>query len=227
MLLRLDMIREAARLPEVEYAFRNPLTQEAVYKTILLKRRRDFHGRVGAAMEALYPEQLDTLYGLLAHHFTLAGQAEKAIGYARQAARQAVGLYAYGDPLQNLNSALALVPAGEARETHLLVGEQPGDVCRLMRDGAGAIPQYQEALAAGARWPPSWMAAADCASTCGWPSSASTSAAAPSPTMCASGWRRCAGWGRRLCTWASMSPRCCLSRKRRRWRSKARPWTSK
>jgi len=39
-LLRLDMIREAARMPELEYAFRNPMTQEAVYNTILLKRRR-------------------------------------------------------------------------------------------------------------------------------------------------------------------------------------------
>ncbi len=147
MLLRLDMIREAARMPEIEYAFRNSLTQEAVYKTILLKRRRDFHGRVGAAMEALYPDQLDTLYGLLAHHFTLAGQSEKAITYARQAARRAVGLYAYGDALQNLKSALALVPAGETSETHLLLREELGDVSRLMRDGAGAIRHYQEALA--------------------------------------------------------------------------------
>jgi predicted ATPase len=52
-LLRLELIREAARLPEIEYAFRNPLTQEAVYKTILIKRRRAFHQRVGEVMESL------------------------------------------------------------------------------------------------------------------------------------------------------------------------------
>ena len=147
MLLRLDMIREAARLPEVEYAFRNPLTQEAVYKTILLKRRRDFHGRVAAAMETLYPDQLDALYGLLAHHFTLAGQAEKAIGYSRQAARQAVALYAYGDALQNLIGALGLLPASTPSETQLVLREEMGDVCRLKRDGTGAIKHFQEALA--------------------------------------------------------------------------------
>ena len=82
-LMRLDMIRESARVPEVEYSFRNPLTQEAVYQTILLKRRREFHCRVAEAMEALYPDRLEGIYGLLAHHFTLADQPERAIQYAR------------------------------------------------------------------------------------------------------------------------------------------------
>src|SRR6185503_10226259 len=65
----------------------------------------------------------------------------------------AVGLYAYGDALQNLNSALALVPEGEASETHLLLREELGDVYRLMRDGAGAIRQYQQALSICQRMP--------------------------------------------------------------------------
>ena len=53
-----EMIREAARIPELEYKFSNPLTQEVTYQTILHKRRRDFHNRVGLAMEALFPQQL-------------------------------------------------------------------------------------------------------------------------------------------------------------------------
>ena len=77
-LLRLELIREAARVPEVEYSFRNPLTQEAVYKTILLKRRREFHQRVGVAMESLYADRLDGFYGLLAHHFALAEESDKS-----------------------------------------------------------------------------------------------------------------------------------------------------
>ena len=40
-LLRAEMIQEAARIPEVEFRFRNPLTQEIAYHTILLKRRRE------------------------------------------------------------------------------------------------------------------------------------------------------------------------------------------
>jgi tetratricopeptide (TPR) repeat protein len=145
-LLRLDMIREAARIPEVEYAFRNPLTQEAVYQTILLKRRRAFHRRVGEAIEALYADRLSGMFGLLAHHFTLAGERDKAIDYARQAAQQAVGLFAYDDAVRSLRSALALLAPGEQSPIHLTLLEELGDVYRLLRDGAGALGQYQQAL---------------------------------------------------------------------------------
>jgi class 3 adenylate cyclase/tetratricopeptide (TPR) repeat protein len=145
-LLRLDMIREAARVPEVEYIFRNPLTQEAVYQTILLKRRREFHRRVGEAMEALYPDRLEGFFGLLAYHFTLAGERNKAIQYSRNASRQAVTLYAYEDAVQNLMAALDLIKPGENNETRLVLLEDLGDVYRLLRDGERAIACYQQAL---------------------------------------------------------------------------------
>ncbi|HET6443138.1 MAG TPA: adenylate/guanylate cyclase domain-containing protein [candidate division Zixibacteria bacterium] len=145
-LMRLDMIRESARVPEVEYAFRNPMAQEAVYKTILLKRRREFHSRVGSALEELYPNRLEGLYGLLAHHFTLAGEREKAIRYCRQAAGQAVAVYAYDVAEQNLRTALNLIDAKEDAEIHMAILEELADVCRLVRDFTEAIGYYQQAL---------------------------------------------------------------------------------
>jgi class 3 adenylate cyclase/tetratricopeptide (TPR) repeat protein len=145
-LIRLDMIREAARLPEVEYAFRNPLTQEAVYKTILLKRRRAFHRRVGEAIEALYPERMDGLYGVLAYHFAQASENGKAIPYYRQAARQAVSVYAYEEAVHNLRAALALVPAGSPHDLHTGLLEELGDVYRLVRDFSQALSLYREVL---------------------------------------------------------------------------------
>jgi class 3 adenylate cyclase/tetratricopeptide (TPR) repeat protein len=145
-LIRVDMIREAARVPEVEYAFRNPLTQEAVYKTILLKRRREFHRRVGEAIEALYPDRLEGLYGLLVHHFARAGQRDKAITFSRLAAQQALSLYAYDEAAQNLRAALELVEPGDRGETRLTLLEELADVYRLLRDGGHAIAHYQEAL---------------------------------------------------------------------------------
>jgi tetratricopeptide (TPR) repeat protein len=145
-LLRMDMIREAARVPEVEYAFRNPLTQEAVYKTILLKRRREFHRRVGEAMETLYPDRIDALFGLLAYHFALAGQPAKAIEYSRLASRQALSLYAYDDALRSLHAALQLVEPGDESEVHLELLEELADVSNLLRDWDGAIGRYRQAL---------------------------------------------------------------------------------
>jgi tetratricopeptide (TPR) repeat protein len=145
-LLRLDMIRESARVPEVEYMFRNPLTQEAVYETILLKRRRGFHLRVGEAMEELYPDRLEGLYGLLAHHFKLAGQRERAIKYFRQASQQAVTVFAYEEAVENLRKALELLEPVDQPEKKLDLLEELGDVCRLVRDFSGSITYYQQAL---------------------------------------------------------------------------------
>ena len=145
-LLRLDMIRESARVPEVEYSFRNPLTQEAVYQTILLKHRREFHLRVAEAMEGLYQDRLEGKFGLLAHHFSLAGKNEKAIEYCRRASRQAVGVYAYEEAEKNLRAALNLLGDRPDHEVHALVLEELADVCWLVRNFVEAISIYQEAL---------------------------------------------------------------------------------
>jgi tetratricopeptide (TPR) repeat protein len=142
----MELIREAARVPEVEYAFRNPLTQEAVYKTILIKRRRAFHRRVGEAMESIYADRLDGLYALLAHHFTLANERGKAIDYYRKAAKQAVALFAYDDAIQNLRGALELTEEGKQTETHMTLLEELGDVYRLLRDIGQAIAIYHDSL---------------------------------------------------------------------------------
>lgn len=152
-LLRLDMIRESARVPEVEYSFRNPLTQEAVYKTILLKNRREFHRRVAEAMEDLYQERLEGKFGLLAHHFTLAGENDKAISYCRMAAHQAVNVYAYEEAEKNLRVALKLLEAENNVELHAAVLEELADVCRLVRNFVEAISIYQEALESWAKQP--------------------------------------------------------------------------
>jgi class 3 adenylate cyclase/predicted ATPase len=145
-LLRLDMIRESARVPEVEYSFRNPLTQEAVYKTILLKHRREFHRRVAEAMEALYQERLEGKYGLLSHHYSLAGERDKAIEYCRKASQQAVKVYAYNEAEKNLRLALELLESVDHSEFHVLVLEELADVCRLVRNFIESISIYQEAL---------------------------------------------------------------------------------
>jgi tetratricopeptide (TPR) repeat protein len=145
-LLRMELIREAARVPEIEYTFRNPLTQEAVYKTILIKRRRAFHQRVGEAMESIYADRLDGLFGLLAYHFALANEHEKAIDYYRKAARQAVALFAYDDAIQNLRSGLKLIEEGKQTETHMILLEELGDVYRLLRDIGQAIAIYHDSL---------------------------------------------------------------------------------
>ncbi|MCO6450078.1 MAG: AAA family ATPase [Caldilineales bacterium] len=92
-LQRSELILEASRLPEVEFMFRHTLTQEAAYNTILRKRRREFHRRVGEAIEQLFSERLEEFYPVLAHHFSQAGDA-RALAYEIRAGDAAFSLYA-------------------------------------------------------------------------------------------------------------------------------------
>ena len=88
-LQRVDLVREKSCLPELEYMFKHSLTQEAAYDSLLLEQRRDFHLRVGNALETLFAERKDKYLGLLAHHFEKAGGNDKAVDYLIQAGDQA------------------------------------------------------------------------------------------------------------------------------------------
>ncbi|NJN44388.1 MAG: hypothetical protein HC806_06485 [Anaerolineae bacterium] len=80
-LQRTNMILEAARLPELEFAFRHALVQETAYRSILRKQRREFHRKVGETMESLFASRLDEYAPVLAMHFERAGDSVRAFDY--------------------------------------------------------------------------------------------------------------------------------------------------
>lgn len=84
-LQRADLVREKTRRPELEYIFKHSLTQEAAYSSLLIERRREFHRKVGEALEALFAERQEDFLGLLAYHFDAAGDTCKAIDYLLKA----------------------------------------------------------------------------------------------------------------------------------------------
>ncbi len=104
----LAFIREAARLPEVEYAFRHALTRDAAYATILRRRRRQFHKRVGEAFEALFPDRLEEEAHRLAEHFSEALILDKAQHYYTMAGDHAGRLYANNEAIEHYGKAIRL-----------------------------------------------------------------------------------------------------------------------
>ena len=88
---RMGLIAETARTPDREYAFHHSLTQDATYGTILLRRRRELHERVGEVFEERYANRLDEFAPLLAHHFREAGddRADPSVRDARRRQRGA------------------------------------------------------------------------------------------------------------------------------------------
>ena len=101
------LIRLAAQQPELEYLFRHWLVQDAAYGSLLKQERRLLHGRVGEALEALYPDRRDELAAVLGMHFEEAGEAEKAVTYL-----SAAGRFAHGRPMPQ---ASPIVNASGAR----------------------------------------------------------------------------------------------------------------
>jgi class 3 adenylate cyclase len=78
---RVELLREAGRKPELEYIFKHELARDAAYATILNRKRREFHKRVGEAMEQIFTERIEDHAHRLAQHFELAGEDSRAAHY--------------------------------------------------------------------------------------------------------------------------------------------------
>jgi tetratricopeptide (TPR) repeat protein len=87
------LIRELTRDPELEYIFRQVLTQETAYNTILIKHRREYHRKVGEAILQLYPDRVEEFSTLLGHHFFNA-RDPRAFQYFQMDGDTAFRLYA-------------------------------------------------------------------------------------------------------------------------------------
>ncbi|HLX36939.1 MAG TPA: AAA family ATPase, partial [Candidatus Binataceae bacterium] len=77
------------------YRFAHALIRSSIYEDLDTNARVRLHSAIGAALEALYPHNLDAHLDELAHHFRAAGIREKAIDYSHRAGRAASAVFAY------------------------------------------------------------------------------------------------------------------------------------
>ncbi len=142
---RTQLIREASRIPELEYAFRHALTQEAAYSTILRKQRRAYHLRVGEALEWLFPDHLEEWAGTLAEHFFLARAYEKSLHYALTSGGAAFRLYALREAIEHYQRAVECtryVDAGSEMLIHIYT--RMGRSFELDHQNDRALETYRE-----------------------------------------------------------------------------------
>ena len=79
----LEFIYEKSLFPELEYIFKHALTQEVAYNSLLLKRRKELHGKIGEAIEQIYADRLEEFYEMLAYHYAASDNPEKALYYLK------------------------------------------------------------------------------------------------------------------------------------------------
>jgi class 3 adenylate cyclase len=103
---RAELLREAGRVPELEYMFKHDLARDAAYGSMLNRKRREFHKRVAEAMESIFGDQLEEHAHRLAQHFALAGNHERAVRYFIMAGEVAEGLHATAESAVHFGHAL-------------------------------------------------------------------------------------------------------------------------
>jgi tetratricopeptide (TPR) repeat protein len=85
-----ELLYERGIYPQSTYIFKHALTQEVTYNSILLKRRKEIHEKIGKAIEALNLVRLEEHYELLAHHYRLSGNTDKAVSYLELSNKKAL-----------------------------------------------------------------------------------------------------------------------------------------
>jgi class 3 adenylate cyclase/tetratricopeptide (TPR) repeat protein len=96
----LEFIYEKSLFPELEYIFKHALIQEVAYQSLLAKRRKEIHEKIGKAIEEIYAERLEEFYEMLAYHFDKGEVWESAVEYGVKAGAKAHHAY-------NLQASLA------------------------------------------------------------------------------------------------------------------------
>jgi class 3 adenylate cyclase/tetratricopeptide (TPR) repeat protein len=114
----LEFIYEKRLFPELEYIFKHALTQEVAYNSLLQKRRKEIHEKIGQAIEQIYAERLEEFYEILAYHATAAGQKERALRYLIQASERAHRAAAHREEATLLMRAITI--AEESGDKYVL-----------------------------------------------------------------------------------------------------------
>ncbi len=88
------------------YLFRHVLTREVAYESLLYADRRLLHRGIGEAIEAQQAGRLPEYWEVLAFHFNLAEEWEKALHYQLQAGSKAQSVYANEAAIYHFRQAL-------------------------------------------------------------------------------------------------------------------------
>jgi len=102
----LEFIYEKSLFPELEYIFKHALTQEVAYNSLLLKRRKEIHEKIGKAIEELYADRLEEFYEMLVYHYSRSENSEKAYQYMKLSGDKATRSYSNWEAVRFYKEAI-------------------------------------------------------------------------------------------------------------------------
>ena len=90
-----ELLFERGIYPQSTYIFKHSLTREVVYKSMLLKKRREIHGKIGKSILYLYSKRLEEFYEVLSHHFYMSNDLLNALKYLKLSGLKAIRKQSY------------------------------------------------------------------------------------------------------------------------------------
>ncbi len=104
----IQLIRERKRMDELEYLFKHALAQEAAYDSILIQKRKELHLHVAQAIESVFAGRLHEFYGMLAYHYSMGENLDRAEEYMLRAGEEAMKASASSEALKYFIDAMAV-----------------------------------------------------------------------------------------------------------------------
>jgi class 3 adenylate cyclase/predicted ATPase len=116
-LIDAELVFRRGTPPQATYSFKHALVQEVAYGSLLRSRRQQLHARIATVLEQ-QPGEVEP--ELLAHHYTHAGFAERAVDCWQQAGQRAAARSAMAEAAAHLGrglEVLATLPESPARRS--------------------------------------------------------------------------------------------------------------
>jgi serine/threonine protein kinase/predicted ATPase len=115
------LLHQRGRPPRTRYTFKHALIQDAAYQSLLKKKRQQFHQQIADVLESSFPDICQKQPEVVAHHFTEADAAAKAVEYWDRAGTRAMDRCAHLEAIEHLKHGLDLIqtlPESPERHAH-------------------------------------------------------------------------------------------------------------
>ena len=99
-----DLVFQRGEPPDAGYTFKHALIQDAAYRSLLKRTRRELHERVAPALARRAAEGRPDPPEVLARHYELAGRVEEAIAHYRRGAEDAARHSGHREAIEHLRN---------------------------------------------------------------------------------------------------------------------------
>lgn len=136
------------RTSDTDYIFKDQVTWEIVYETLLYSERRHFHDLIARHIEKNKKNNLSVYAAKLLYHYDKGENDKKVVFYAALAGDRAYELFSIDDAIELYNKALSrlIIIKKYPKNDCCLLLEKKADVMESIADFSEAIELYKTSL---------------------------------------------------------------------------------